>query len=131
MYVWNEAGSDILNKRYSTGSIENLDEKIEDIFNRFQVILTIDPPFIVKDNIPHVDNVRKFRSENKSDLPKTIYIYENDKLIKGSPFNSYSDAHKALGLKSTSNTCNRYLDTNRIYKSKYILTSKPLSGSRC
>lgn len=120
--------SDILNKRYSTGSIENLDEKIEDIFNRFQVILTIDPPFIVKDNIPHVDNVRKFRSENKSDLPKTIYIYENDKLIKGSPFNSYSDAHKALGLKSTSNTCNRYLDTNRIYKSKYILTSKPLSS---
>lgn len=120
--------SDILNKRYSTGSIENLDEKIEDIFNRFQAILTIDPPFIVKDNIPHVDNVRKFRSENKSDLPKTIYIYENDKLIKGSPFNSYSDAHKALGLKSTSNTCNRYLDTNRIYKSKYILTSKPLSS---
>lgn len=123
--------SDILNKRYSTGSIENLDEKIEDIFNRFKAILTIDPPFIVKDNIPHVDNVRRFRSENKSDLPKTIYIYDNDRLIKGSPFNSYSDAHKALGLKSTSNTCNRYLDTNRIYKSKYILTSKPLSGSRC
>jgi len=123
--------SDILNKRYSTGSIENLDEKIEDIFNRFKAILTIDPPFIVKDNIPHVDNVRRFRSENKSDSPKTIYIYDNDRLIKGSPFNSYSDAHKALGLKSTSNTCNRYLDTNRIYKSKYILTSKPLSGSRC
>jgi len=65
--------------------------------------------------------------ENKSDLPKTIYIYENDKLIKGSPFKSYVDAHKALGLKSTSNTCNRYLDTNRIYKSKYKLTSIPLS----
>lgn len=122
--------SDILNKRYSTGSIENLDENLEDIFNRYQGILLIDPPFTIKDNIPHVDNVRKFRLENKSDLPKTIYIYENGKLIKGSPFNSYSEAHKALGLKSTSNTCNRYLDTNRLYKSKYIFTSYPLGSSK-
>lgn len=118
--------SDILNKRYSTGSIENLDIKIEDIFNRYQAILLIDSPFNIEDNIPHVNNVRKFRIENKSYLPKTIYIYENSKLIKGSPFNSYSDAHKALGLKSTSNTCNRYLDTNRSYKSKYIFSSYPL-----
>ena len=36
--------SDILNKRYSTGSIENLDKKIEDIFNRYQAILLTDPP---------------------------------------------------------------------------------------
>jgi hypothetical protein len=130
--------SNILNKRYSTGSIENINDpalhcfasqpaKLEDIFNRYQAILNIDPPF--KDNLdkPHVDNVRKYRLENKSDLPKTIYIYENDELIKGSPFKSYVDAHKALGLKSTSNTCNRYLDTNRIYKSKYKLTSIPIT----
>jgi len=115
--------SDVLNKRYSTGSIENLDTIIVDIFNRYQAILLINSPFSIEDNIPHVDNVRKFRLENKSDLPKTIFIYENGKLIKGSPFNSYSSAHKALGLKSTSNTCNRYLDTNRLYKSKYIFTS--------
>ena len=36
------------------------------------------------------------------------------------------DSHKALGLKPSSNTCNRYIDTNRLYKSKYIFTSKPL-----
>jgi hypothetical protein len=107
-----------------------LDTIIADIFNRYQSILLIDPPFNVEDNIPHVDNVRKFRIENKSDIPKTIYIYENGKLIKGSPFNSYSSAHQALGLKSTSNTCNRYIDTNRLYKSKYIFTSYPLSSSR-
>lgn len=118
--------SDVLNKRYSTGSIKNIDGKLEDIFNRFQSILLVEPPFKVGDNIPHVDNVRKFRLDNKSILPKTIYIYDNEVLLKGSPFSSYSDAHKALGLKSTSNTCNRYLDTGRKYKSKYILTSKPL-----
>lgn len=120
--------SNILNKRYSTGTIKNLNEKLEDIFNRYQTILLTDSPFNIKDNIPHVDNVRKFLLENKSNLPKTIYIYENGKLIKGSPFNSYGNAHKALGLKSTSNTCNRYIDTNRLYKSKYIFTSYPLSS---
>ncbi|KAG0122699.1 hypothetical protein HOY82DRAFT_641443 [Tuber indicum] len=122
--------SGVLNKRYSTGSIKDLDRKIADIFNRYQAILLMNSPFNIEDNIPHVDNVRKFRLENKSDIPKTIYIYENGKLIKGSPFNSYSTTHKALGLKSTSNTCNRYLDTNRLYKSKYIFTSNPLSSTK-
>src|SRR5690606_17333987 len=63
--------SDILNKRYSTGSIENLDTKLVDIINRYQAILLINPPFNIEDNIPHVDSVKKFRLENKSDLPKT------------------------------------------------------------
>lgn len=120
--------SEILNKRYSTGSIKDLDLIIIDIFNRYKAILLTDPPFNVDNNIAHTDNVRKFRLDNKSSIAKTIYIYEKGKLIKGSPFNSYSDAHKALGLKSTSNTCNRYIDTNRLYKSKYIFTSNPIMG---
>ena len=121
--------SEILNKRYSTGSIKDLDLIIIDIFNRYKAILLTDPPFNVDNNIAHTDNVRKFRLDNKSSIAKTIYIYEKGKLIKGSPFNSYSDAHKALGLKSTSNTCNRYIDTNRLYKSKYIFTSKPIDSA--
>ena len=96
------------------------------IFQKYQALLLIKPPFKVDELIPHVDKVRKFRLENKSDAPKTIYIYENGNLIKDAPFNSFSLAHKALGLKSTSNTCNRYLDTNRLYKSKFKITSKPL-----
>lgn len=118
--------SDVLNKRYSTGPLENIDAIIADIFKRYNAILLMAPPFNVVANIPHVDNVRKFRLENESNIPKTVYIYENGNLIEGSPFNSYSDAHKALGLKPSSNTCNRYIDTNRLYKSKYIFTSKPL-----
>lgn len=30
------------------------------------------------------------------------------------------------GLNPSSNTCNRYIDTNRLYKNKYIFTSKPI-----
>ena len=47
-------------------------------------------------------------------------------MVKGSPFPSFSAAHKALGLKPSSNTCNRYIDTDRLYKNKYIFTSKPI-----
>ena len=119
--------SDVLNKRYSTGPIKNIDSIIEDIFKKYQAIILIKPPFDAEEFIPHVDNVRKFRLENKTDVPQTIYIYENGNLIKDAPFNSFSLAHKALGLKSTSNTCNRYLDTNRLYKSKFKITSKPIN----
>ncbi|KAJ3213411.1 hypothetical protein HK099_007407 [Clydaea vesicula] len=116
--------SDILNKRYNPSAQKNINLRIEEIFNRYQLILLKNPPFNVENCISHVDNVRDYRLKIKSDIQKTIYIYENGKLIKGSPFSSFSNAHKALGLKSTSNTCNRYLDTNRLYKSKFIFTSK-------
>jgi hypothetical protein len=49
-------------------------------------------------------------------------------LVEGSPFASYSATHKWLGLKTTSNTCNRYIDTNRLYKNKYIISSRPLDS---
>lgn len=118
--------SDILNKRYSTGSIQNIDEIVTDIFERSETIFAKDSPFDVEANISHIANVRKWSIRDRSENPKIVYIYANDDMIKGSPFPSFSSAHKALGLKSSSNTCNRYIDTGRLYKNKYIFTSKPI-----
>ena len=120
--------SDILNKRYSTSieTIGNIDERIANIVERYQYILKEDSPFDVKLNIPHAENVRKFSIANRSENPKTVYIYTEEGMIKGSPFTSFSSAHKALGLNPSSNTCNRYIDTNRLYKGKYIFSSKPI-----
>jgi hypothetical protein len=118
--------SDIINKRYSTNCLENIDNKIADIFERSVSIFEKDPPFDVKTNIPHVDNVREFSIKNRSKNPKTVYIYTNNGMIEGSPFVSFSAAHKALGLNPSSNTCNRYIDTNRLYKNKYIFSSNPI-----
>ena len=89
----------------------------------------VEPPFNVKLFIPHVDNARKYRIANKSDKPKFVYLYTNEGLMEGSPFASFSLAHKASGLKSSSNTCNRYIDTNRLYKDKFIFSSKPIDSS--
>lgn len=122
--------SDILNKRYSiSNNSVGIKQSIDNIYERFENITKLEPVFNVKLFIPHVDNALKFRIANKSDKPRIVYIYTKEGLIEGSPFASFSLAHKALGLKSSSNTCNRYLDTNRLYKGKFTFSSKPLDST--
>jgi len=121
--------SDIINKRYATTPTKDIDEIIAGVFERSQFILAKDPLFDVQANIPHVDHVRAISIANRSEKPKTVYIYEGKNMIKGSPFTSYSAAHKSLGLKSSSNTCNRYIDTNRLYKNKYLFSSNPIDST--
>jgi hypothetical protein len=118
--------SDILNKRYSTNSTGGISDRIDEILKRSETIFEKDPPFDVKSNISHSDNVRKFSIQNRSDNPKVVYIYNTEGMVEGSPFVSYSSAHKALGLNPSSNTCNRYIDTGRLYKNTYIFTSNPI-----
>jgi len=121
--------SDILNKRYSTNTTKNISEIMDNIFERSKTIFEKDPPFYVKSNIPHSENVREFSIQNRSDNPKVVYIYTNKGMIQGSPFFLYSSAHKALGLNPSSNTCNRYIDTGRLYKNNFIFSSKPIDSA--
>lgn len=122
--------SDVLNKRYSTSNnLVDIEKVIENINERFESISKLEPVFNVKLFIPHVDNVLKYRMENKSDKPRFVYIYTKKGLMEGSPFSSFSMAHKALGLKSSSNTCNRYIDTNRLYKGEFIFSSHPIDST--
>ena len=121
--------SDTINKRYSTRSSSNIDGIITEIFEQYKTILARNSPFDVQANIPHTENVRKLSIANRSEKPITVYVYENKNMVKGSPFASYSAAHKSLGLKASSNTCNRYIDTGRLYKNKYIYLSKPIDST--
>lgn len=89
--------SDVLNKRYSTGNnLVDVNKAIENIYERFDNISKTKPLFNVKLFIPHVDNALKFRIANKSDKPRIVYIYTNEGLIEGSPFASFSLAHKYI-----------------------------------
>src|SRR5690606_19139441 len=74
--------ADIINKRYTTRSTGNLDDIIAGIFERSKIILAKDPPFDVKSNIPHIDNVRAFSIANRSEKPNTVYLYEDGNLVK-------------------------------------------------
>lgn len=119
-----------MNKRYSTStSTRNTDENIRVILEKSQAILAKYPLFDVKTNIFHIANVRRLSIANRSENPITDYVYENNNMVKGSPFASYSAAHKSLALKPSSNTCNRYIDNYRLYKNKYIFSSKPTDST--
>jgi len=123
--------SEINNKRYSTNisaSVADVNNIISNINKKFEDIVKKDPPFDIKLDLLHTQNVREFSIANSActKKPKIVYIYTNEGLLKGSPFISFSEAHKALGLNPSSNTCNRYIDTNRLYKNKYIFSSKPI-----
>jgi hypothetical protein len=118
--------SDIINKRYSTNTTGDISVITDEILKRSETIFEKDSPFDVESNIPHSDNVRKFSIKNRSDNPKVVYIYTSEGMVEGSPFVSYSSAHKALGLNPSSNTCNRYIDTGRLYKNTYIFSSNPI-----
>lgn len=48
------------------------------------------------------------------------------KIGEGSPFSNYSSVHKALGLQSSSKICFRYIDTGKLYKQQYIISSIPI-----
>ncbi len=86
--------SEILNKRYSTTVLsENVEEIINNINKKFEDIIKKDSPFNIELDLPHTENVRRFSIANKSEKPKTVYIYTDEGLLEGSPFPSYSAAH--------------------------------------
>lgn len=57
-------------------------------------------------------------------MNKTIYVYKNNVLLNNIPLKTYAEAHKILNLKPNSRICFRYIDTNKLYKKCYLITSK-------
>ena len=71
-----------------------------------------------------------FSRTRRSLNPTIVYLYKDNKLVEESPFSKYSDVHKTLGLNPSSNTCNRYLDTGKLYKNLtegILFSSTPLN----
>jgi hypothetical protein len=54
----------------------------------------------------------------------SVYVYKEGKEIEMSPFYSYSLATKALNIGS--NIRSRYIDTEKLYKNKYMFSSTKL-----
>lgn len=118
--------SQIINKRYTTQiNSENLQALIHDITQRFESLLLIHPPFNLSLQKSHLQFVREYSKLQDKSKITSIYVYDNGNLISGSPFSSYKEVHYALGLNSSSNTCSRYIDTGKLYKSRYLIMSTP------
>jgi hypothetical protein len=106
-------------KRYFSNVIDFIDIKeIESIFD-------IDPPFNIHTGKSHFTLAKEYALKKGSRKGFKLYIYINGKELKGSPFNSFRLGGKAIGLNSVASIRN-YIDTGKIYKSKYTFYSKPV-----
>ena len=50
-------------------------------------------------------------------------MYYNGKLVKGSPFSSYTQAALALGNINISSVISKKIDTDKLYKQRYKFES--------
>ena len=99
---------------------------MDDIIKRSLERFATEPPFDLSLGKSHVEYAQAFSLAQRRLTPKIVYVYRNKELIEGSPFLTYSSAHKALGLDSSSKTCSRYIDTGKLYKNEYLFISQPL-----
>lgn len=116
--------------RYSTSDNKIKLPNIETIKNLFDQT----PPFDVNSELSHLNKVKEFTIAKGGRKGFKVYIYEcknnkNKKILKGSPFSTYGDGHEVLGLRRSSRTIGRYIDTGKKYKDKYLFSSVPLTSN--
>ena len=105
--------------RYST----NISPKLIPQLTKEVKDLLTNSPFDLSTFSSHATLSRNFGLSSQT----TKYIYiknvNTGELIPGSPFSSYADANKALGLHPSGRTPYRYINTGKAYKNTYIFYS--------
>jgi hypothetical protein len=71
----------------------------------------------------HLQLSRDFASKVKN---KTIWVYDNGKLLINNPYPSFALAMKAIGYSKSSVCARKSLDTGKIIGGRYTFYSNPL-----
>jgi hypothetical protein len=112
--------------RYSNKNLNN-DTAILPSVDSISKLLGQTPPFDISSGRSHLELVKEFTVAKGGRKGFTVYVYEcgskGYKELKGSPFSTYGDAHEVIGLRRGSRVIGRYIDTEKMYKNKYIFTS--------
>lgn len=112
-----------ININSSTLDLNEKEKNILEIEKLFNSLLLVKPLIELNENIPHAKLIRNC---TKIKTTKSIYIYKNNVLLEGSPFNSYADANEALGLNRSGRTIFINIDTNKLYKNIYLIVSNKI-----
>jgi hypothetical protein len=108
-----------INKRYSTNPevAEALDlDNINKIFDMPPIYdLTTGLPYKAYSDIAKV--------AKKGNMGYGVNVYDNGKLLEGSPFSSYTKAALALGNINISSVISKIIDTNKLYKQRFKFES--------
>lgn len=116
--MFNQISKSINKIRYSTSVNPIIPPSMSSIDALFQV----KPPFDPEKS--YAEEVSRVGVQNRL-LVKSVYLYDKDQLVPESPFTSYADVHRYLGLDPVSRLVYRKLDTGKLYLNRYSFTSKP------
>ena len=109
-------------KRYFSNIIDILD------ISEINALFEIEPPFNIYSKKSHFILAKEYAIIQGSRKGYNLYIYKDGVEISGSPFNSYREGGKAIGLASISSIKN-YIDTGRVFKCGYTFYSSPINNS--
>jgi hypothetical protein len=101
--------------------------KVQPIYitqNDLDLVFKQKSPFDLRLNNSHLVNSQMYsKSKNSSIEGFKVYVYDNNKLINDTFFNSYNKAQAYLKSKSNRLVA-RYIDTGKLYKNRYSFYSK-------
>ena len=105
-------------KRYFSDLSDFID--VQEITELFES----EPPFNIHSGKSHFILTKEFYQLKGMRYGFKVHIYQNGVEIPGSPFASFTQGGKAIGLNSVSSVKN-YIDTGKIFKGGYTFYSSP------
>lgn len=108
-----------INKRYSTRAFV---EKAPDL-NKIKELLNNPPIYDLSSGLSYkaISDIIKVSKKGHSGFG--VNVYDNGKLVEGSPFSSYTQAALALGNINISSVISKKIDTDKLYKERYKFES--------
>lgn len=110
-----------ISKSINTARYSNKPTSVELVkLDQINKVLSIDLPVKLRPDMNHLVLSQKFA---KLVTSRSVWVYDNGKLVIGSPFQSYAEAQAAIGISRTSVAIRRNIDTGKLYLQRYSFYS--------
>lgn len=101
----------------------DLSHKIPDI-NEIGIFLSeTSPPFDLSTGLIYRQLSNQNKKNKGSNKGLIVNVFDNGKLLEGSPFSSYTQAALAMGNINISSIITKKINTGRLYKNRYKFES--------
>nr|YP_010178894.1 hypothetical protein LI407_mgp31 [Saprochaete suaveolens]QUV75111.1 hypothetical protein [Saprochaete suaveolens] len=111
--------------RYSSVKDQNIwKENLSKMREMYKELLKMDPLTDMNKGLTHTQLTLEHVHKNHNE--KTMYTYDNNETVLDSPFKTYAEVNEMLGTNKSGRTVYRKIDTNKTYKNRYLITSKPM-----
>jgi len=108
-----------INKRYTNSAFVAKAPNL----NQIHEILNKPPIFDLSSGLSYKALSDMIKVSKKGNIGFGVNVYDNGKLVVGSPFSSYTQAALALGNVNISSVISKKINTDKLYKGRYLFES--------